>query len=41
MGDILANLRCLSIDKLMAEIGMVAEKLLLQRYDQDKEPTKT
>ena len=41
MGDILANLRYLSYDKLMAEIEMVAEKLLLQRYDQGKEPAET
>ena len=35
------DLRCFSIDKLMAEIERVAETLLLQRIDQGKESAET
>ena len=38
---ILGRLRCVSYDKLMAEIEMVDEMLLLQRYDQCKELAET
>jgi len=38
---ILIDLRCLSIDQMIAEIERVAETLFLQRFDQGKETVET
>jgi len=39
--DNIVDLRCLSIDQMIAEIETVAETLLLHRYDRGKEPVET